>query len=84
VPWNSKLVPEDGDVFPPALFAEIWPPEVIAEMQRLLRQAREEMNGDPVALQRFDYWNWTFDAFVRETRIVGSELVPAGNPPRME
>ena len=69
--WSRPLRPEDADVFPPALFKETWPPEVVAEMQGLYRQAREEMKDDPVAMQRFSYWNWTFEAFLREARAVG-------------
>ncbi|MEI6149358.1 MAG: hypothetical protein WCS01_09710 [bacterium] len=35
-------------------------------MEKLWRQAREEMKDDPVALARFDYWTWTFEAFLKE------------------
>jgi hypothetical protein len=66
-PWSQPL--PGGDTFSPVLYHETWPPEVVAEMQRLYRQARQEMQDDPTALQRFDYWNWTFEAFLREARV---------------
>jgi hypothetical protein len=72
-PWSVPLGPQSGDLFPPALFKETWPQETVAEMQRLWRAAREEMRDDPVALQRFDYWNWTFEAFLREARTVARQ-----------
>jgi hypothetical protein len=26
------------------------------------------MQDDEIALQRFDYWNWTFEAFLKEAQ----------------
>jgi hypothetical protein len=63
-PWSERL--GAAGHLSPVIFNETWPPEVVAEMEALYRQAREEMKGDPVALNRFDYWNWTFEAFLRE------------------
>ena len=62
-PWSEQ--PGTGRLSP-ALFCDTWPPEVVAEMARLWRQAREEMQDDPTALVRFDYWTWTFAAFQKE------------------
>lgn len=66
-PWSEKLG-ASGHISN-TLFNETWPPEVVAEMEKLYRQAREEMRDDPVALNRFDYWNCTFEAFLKEARL---------------
>lgn len=64
--WNEELT--DAGHVPPKLFAEIWPPEVVAKMQALRQRAQQEMKGDPAAEQRFAYWTWTFDAFVADAK----------------
>jgi hypothetical protein len=64
--WRKSLS-ADGHLSP-VIFADTWPPEVVAEMEHLWRQAREEMQDDEIALQRFDYWNWTFEAFLKEAQ----------------
>jgi hypothetical protein len=37
-------------------------------MTELRNQARSEMQDDPPALQRFDYWLSSFDAFLKEAQ----------------
>lgn len=69
-PWSEALTSSGGHQFPLTIFTETWPPEVVAEMERLWRQAREELKDDPVALQRFNYWNWTFENFLKEAKDV--------------
>ena len=59
--WNIFAQP-----LSPAIFADTWPPEVVAQMEKLWRKAREEMKDDPLALRRFDYWTWAFEAFLKE------------------
>jgi hypothetical protein len=63
-PWSERLGASGH--LSPVIFNETWPPEVVAEMEALYRQAREEMKDAPVELARFDFWNWTFEAFLRE------------------
>ena len=66
-PWTEKL--GAAGHMPDTLFNETWPKEVVAEMEKLYRQARDEMKADPVALARFDYWNCTFEAFLKEAKL---------------
>jgi hypothetical protein len=63
VPWTHHLA-DEGRI-PPELFAEIWPPDVRAEMKRLRDQALAELADDPAGRQRLLYWTWTFDAFLK-------------------
>ena len=51
------------------MFSDTWPPDVAARLEKLWRQAREQLKDDPVALQRFEYWNWTFELFIKEARV---------------
>ena len=69
-PWSEDAYSAGGEQLPVTVFSETWPPEVTGRMEHLWRQAREKMKDDPVALQRFGYWNWTFEAFLREARAV--------------
>jgi hypothetical protein len=52
------------------IFLEHYPTEVVDQMEKLYRQARKEMKGDPESLARFDFWNYTFEAFLKEARTV--------------
>ena len=74
-PWSKRA---GTGRLAPAIFRETWPAEVVAEMEKLWRQAREEMKDDPVALARFDYWTWTFEAFLKEA---GDMQAGAESPP---
>jgi hypothetical protein len=67
--WTTGLA--DQGQIPPALYREIWPPEVVARMKALRDKALTEMADDPVARQRFLYWTWTFDAFLKDAGTVG-------------
>jgi hypothetical protein len=66
-PWSE---PPGTGRLSPAIFRETWPPEVVAGMDKLRQQAREEMKDDPVGLARLDYWTWTFDAFLKEAQEI--------------
>jgi hypothetical protein len=37
-------------------------------MARLWERARNELQDDPVALQRFEYFTWTFEHFLKEAQ----------------
>jgi hypothetical protein len=63
-PWTRHLA--DEGCIPPELFREIWPPEVVGRMQALRDKALAELADDPVARQRFLFWTWTFDAFLKD------------------
>jgi len=62
--WHSGL--GDAGRITPRVFADTWPPEVVERMAKLWRQARRELKDDPSGLQRFEYWTWTFEAFLKE------------------
>ena len=64
--WRQSLG-DAGRVDAP-VFADTWPPEVVAKMTELGKQARTELKDDPAALQRFEYWTWTFEPFLKEAR----------------
>lgn len=63
-PW-SETVGDAGRVTP-AAFRDTYPPDVVAKMKELRDRARKEMAGDALAEQRFAYWTWTFDPFLKE------------------
>jgi len=63
-PWSEPL--GVAGHFSPYIYLDTWPPEVVAQMGKLRRQAIEEMKDDPLALNRFSYWTWTFDEFLNE------------------
>lgn len=79
-PWSEDAYSAGGSQLPATIFSETWPPEVTDRMEQLWRQAREEMKDDPVALQRFGYWNWTFEAFLREARAVARKRKTSPHP----
>jgi hypothetical protein len=49
-------------------YARTWPPEAVEKMTRLWEQARLEVKDDPIFLQRFEYFTWTFEHFQKEAR----------------
>ena len=65
-PWSEPV--GRGSRIPPVVIAETWPPEVVAEMEKLWQRAREEIKDDPVSLARFGYWMWSFEAFLEEVK----------------
>ena len=70
-PWSEGL--GDAGRVSPAVFSDTYPPKVVVEMEKLWRTAREEMKDEPLALQRFDYWTWTFEPFLQEAREAWEE-----------
>lgn len=63
-PWTGRL--GDAGQMSHDVFLSTWPPEVVQTMVDLRNKARRELDDDPEALARLDYWLWTFDAFVKE------------------
>ena len=49
-------------------FRKSFPPEVVERMAQLWEQARGELKDDPLALQRFEYFTWTFEHFLKEAQ----------------
>ena len=66
--WQTASWGGMGDQgrIPPAVFKKIWPPDVVAKMKALHDKALAELADDPVGRQRFLYWTWTFDAFLKD------------------
>lgn len=62
--WHGGL--GDSGKISPTVYADTWPADTVARMNELRDRARREMAGDKEAGQRFDYWTWTFDEFLKE------------------
>jgi hypothetical protein len=45
-------------------------------MKVLRDKALAELADDPVARQRFLYWTWTFDAFLKEAEAIREKRTP--------
>jgi hypothetical protein len=73
-PWSQPL--GDNGKIDAAVFVDTWPPDVIAKMKTLRGKAMTEMEGDSVAQQHFAYWNWRFDAFLKEAEKTNAEGGP--------
>jgi hypothetical protein len=71
VSWPAPL-PDQGTI-PPRVFRGIWPADVVARMKSLRDKALAELADDPVGKQRFLYWTWTFDAFLKDAVTVQQE-----------
>ncbi len=55
---------------PPRLFAELWPPDVVARMKALRDQALVKLAHDADARRAFLYWTWTFNAFLKDAEAI--------------
>jgi len=65
--WRKQRVMLPGEWYlPKSLVPRVWPPEIVERLKTLRDQALVELADDPVARQRFLYWTWTFDAFIKE------------------
>jgi hypothetical protein len=62
----------------PEGFSKTWPPEAVEKMAQLWQQARGELKDDPVALQRFEYFTWTFEHFLKEAQELRSDAKKQG------
>jgi len=50
---------------PKRLFHTVFAPDVVQQLKSLHYKALAELADDPVARQRFLYWSWTCDGFVK-------------------
>ncbi len=65
-PWRKGL--GNAGRVSVAVFADTYPPEVVAKMTALHDRAKCEMASDTLLKQRFAYWTWTFDYFLGEAK----------------
>jgi hypothetical protein len=76
--WQQERVKIPGGWYvPETLFPRVWTPEIVARLRALRARALDELADDPVSRQRFLYWTWTFDAFLRQAEAPP----PASAPP---
>jgi len=65
--WRTERVKVPGGwAVPESLFPRVWTPEIAQQMTVLRDRALVELADDPVGRQRFLYWTWTFDAFLKD------------------
>jgi len=65
--WTKRRIWQPGGwPVPRRLFPVVFTPDVVRRMKALRDKALAQMADDPAARQRFLYWTWTFDAFVKE------------------
>jgi len=75
--WKSRRVKIPGGWYVPgSLFRRFWTPEIVQRMKTLRDKALAEMADDPVARQRFLYWTWTFDAFLKDAEAIPQKKTP--------
>jgi hypothetical protein len=75
--WKSRRVKVPGGWFVPGqLFRRFWTPDIAQRMKVLRDKALAELADDPVARQRFLYWTWTFDAFLKEAEAIREKRTP--------
>jgi hypothetical protein len=65
--WKKNRIYQPGGwPVPKRLFPAVFTPDVVQRMKALHGRALAELADDPIARQRFLYWTWTFDAFLKE------------------
>jgi len=70
--WRDSRVKVPGGWFvPKRLFAMAWTPDYVQRLKALRNKALTELASDAAAKQRFAYWTWTFDAFVKDAEEIG-------------
>ena len=75
--WRSRRVKIRGGWFVPgSLFRRVWTPDIVRRMKALRDKALSELADDPTARQRFLYWTWTFDAFLKQAEAVQQTKTP--------
>jgi hypothetical protein len=75
--WKSRRVKIPGGwPVPRSLFPRVFTPDVVERLRALRDQALAELTDDPIGRQRFLYWTWTFDAFVKEAEEVHQKKTP--------
>ena len=75
--WMSQRVKSRGGwPVPRSLFPRVFTPDVVQRLKALRDKALAEMAGDPPARQRFLYWTWAFDAFLKEAEAIQQKKTP--------
>jgi hypothetical protein len=75
--WKSRRVKIPGGWYVPgSLFRRFWTPEIVGRMKALRDKALGELADDPPARQRFLYWTWTFDAFLKDAEAIKQGKTP--------
>lgn len=75
--WTKHRIKQPGGwPVPRRLFPVVFTPDVVQRMKVLREKALAEMADDPVAHQRFLYWTWTFDAFLKEAESIHQKKTP--------
>ena len=69
-PWSIEQQGgmDDMGYLEPSIYRETWPDDVVARMKALWHKGREELQGDPAALQRFLYVTWKLEDFLKEVK----------------
>lgn len=73
---NNRIRQPGGWPVPKRLFQVVFTPDVVRQLKALHDKALAELADDPVARQRFLYWNWTFDAFVKQAEAIRQNSTP--------
>jgi hypothetical protein len=63
---------DDMGYLEPSIYRETWPDDVVSRMKALWQKGREELKGDPAALQRFLYVTWKLEDFIKEVKTRSS------------
>jgi hypothetical protein len=75
--WTKNRIKQPGGwPVPGRLFPVVFTPDVVGRMESLRNKALAELADDPVARQRFLYWTWTFDAFLKEAEAIHRKKTP--------
>jgi hypothetical protein len=76
-PWmNQRVKSRGGWPVPRSLFPRVFTPDVVARLKTLRDKALVELADDPVGRQRFLYWTWAFDAFLKEAEGLEQQKTP--------
>ena len=67
---DSRVKVPGGWPVPKRLFGIAWTPDHVQKLKAFYKKAMDEMSDDAAAKQRFAYWTWTFDAFVKDAKEV--------------
>jgi hypothetical protein len=73
-PWSIEKQGgmDDMGYLEPSIYRETWPDDVVSRMKALWQKGREELKGDPAALQRFLYVTWKLEDFIKEVKTRSS------------
>jgi hypothetical protein len=75
--WTKNRIKQPGGwPVPKTLFPVVFTPDVVRRLKALHDKALAELADDPVGRQRFLYWTWTFDAFLKEAEAVHQKKTP--------